>query len=286
MTRSVSLKSVKFELKKSFLVKLLPHLTCFRCLNVPNAESPNQDKFKCLDPEAHLLCDHCKEYCVEMKKGKCPCGSNVSTIACPLASSLVGMLPFCCRNRDNGCQEILSREEMKAHLSRCIFEDITCINLDCEDEMIFKDYLNHLPACANKTNVENKVEIILDDEIANWLPSQVQKNPLNKPLFYFSCEVDDEFVCAWIYFLGFKEDAERFTYSLEVNSTRSLKFAGPVKSIFESHDDIIHERDAFMLGLPIAKKISDESGALVFNIEIFDKKADVKDNDDSAMSDD
>ena len=283
-----SVETVKFEVEKALVIKLLPHLTCFRCKNVPDAELPNQEKFKCLSPEAHLLCQVCKEYCVKTKKGKCPCGSNVSTIACPLASSLVDMLPFCCNNK--GCQEILSREEMKTHLSRCPFEIITCINLDCEDDMPFKHYLDHLLDCATFPKVKSQVEIILEDEKSYWLPSQVQTNPLNKPLFYFCCEVEDDiqFLCAWIKFLGFKEDAERFTYSLEVNSTRSFKFSGPVKSFFDRREDIMQECDAFMIGFPIAKKICEESGglALVFNIEIFDKKAEVKHKDDSAMSDD
>ena len=289
--------SVEFEVKKTQIIKLLPHLMCTICAETPNAQSPSQEKFRCLNPsDPHLHCYECKEKCVEIEGGKCTiykCKRDLCTIACPLISSLVDTLPFCCTNRPSGCQEVLFQEEMKTHLSRCIFEDVSCINTDCPSEgfIPFKDYMDHLvlPDCSTIPEVQNKVKIKLDDEDTYHLPSQVQKNPLNKPLFYFYCNICSGIVYAWIYYLGFKEDTERFTYSLEVNSTRSIKFSGPVKSIFEDPYDIIHEQDALMIGLPIGKMLCKESedSALVFDIEIFDKKEEVKDDsNDSAMSDD
>ena len=283
--------SVQFELMKAQIIKLLPELTCYDCGELPNAQCANQEKFKCLNPsESHLLCHDCKEGRDSVEEG-CPCGSNLSKIACSLVSSIMDMLPFSCKNRYSGCEEVLFQEEMKAHLSRCMFEYVHCFY--CDEYMPFQEFLNdHIdlpPVCSTIPEIENKVEIKLDDDSDDfdWKPSLVQKNPLNKPLFYFVCETGEDIVHAWIYFLGFIEDAKRFTYSLEVNSGRSVKFTGPVKSIFEDHDDIRQERDSFMIGLPIGKKLCKEHGNLVFNVEIFDKKEEVKDDEhDSAMSDD
>ena len=277
--------NTELESMKAQLIKFLPHLTCYKCKNFPSAECPKRRIFRCLNPlNGHLICEECEK--------PCPCGYNVSINACSLVSNLVDTLPFCCKNRDNGCQEILFQEEMKAHLSRCIFENVTCISVDeFQQEMPLKDFFDHivLPDCSTRSEIENKVEIKVDYEKYHWLPSLVQKNPLNKPVFYFYCEVDDNILFAWIYFVGFKEDAERYIYSLEINknSKHHMKFISPVKSIFESNDDIIAERDAFMIGRPIAKKLCEEQEKLGFYIEICDKKAEVKDEDnDSAMSDD
>ena len=293
MTQSVQStpSNTDFELMKTQVVKLIPHLTCDNCEGVPNAENPKEEKFRCLNTSnAHLLCKFCKKH---IAGGKCPvrnCGSKISKSACPLVSSLIEMLPFCCKYREWGCEEVLLQEEMKAHFSRCIFSEMTCINLDCEmPSMSLKLSFDHMPACSIIPEIENIVEIKLDDKCEHgtyWKPSLIQRNPLNKPLFYFFAEVDEcDIVYAWIYFLGFKEDAERFTFSLEVNSKRSIKFTGPVKSIFEDRDEIIHDRDAFMIGVPIGKKLCNEQEKLEINVEIFNEKAEAKEEEeDSAIS--
>ena len=79
-------------------------------------------------------------------------------------------------------------------------------------------------------------------------------------------------------------------FSLEANSKplcskRSIKFTGPVKSVFEAHEDIIYEQDVFMIGLKIGKKLSNEQEKLALNVEIFDEKAEAMDEEeDSAIS--
>ena len=285
-----SMKSVPsnmeyFEAMKTNLIKLLPHLTCFKCKSIPSAEFSNKKSFKCLNSyDSHLLCELCK--------GNCPCGHQINPNPCSLVSSLVNMLPFYCKNKENGCEEILFEEEMKAHVSRCIFELVTCINFDCEEEMPFKDFFDHiaLPDCSFKPEINNRAELTLDDNDGNgmlWYPDQMLENPLNELLFYSFLMIEEDIIFTWIYFLGFKEDAERFTYSVKIdkNSKRSMNFRCPVKSIFESPLDIIKKREAFMIGLTIGKKLCNEQGILNLDFKIFDEKEEAKDDDnDSAIS--
>ena len=260
------------------LLKLLPHLTCYRCKSIPSVEFPNRKLFQCENPKAHLLCDYCKR--------RCPCGNYVSINACSLASSLVDTLPFCCKNRGNGCKEILFQEEMRAHFSRCMFQKVSCINYSCKKEMPFENFFDHiaLPTCSNVPKNKNRIKVTLTDShrYGAYIPASImEENPLNESVFYGVGLARDDILFAWIYFLGFKEDAERFSYSLEVNknSKRSVKFTCPVKSIFESADNIISERDAFMISLTVGRKLCKEQGHLEFDFEIFDEEAEDDDND-------
>ena len=261
--------NTELEPLKKTLLKLLPHLTCYRCKTIPSAEFPKRKSFRCLSSHAHLLCEICK------MKSACPCGFHVNKVACSLVSSLVDLLPFCCKYRGSGCGKILFQEEMKTHVSRCLFKTVRCINIGCMKRIPFKKFLDHiiLPTCSEDPEIKNLVDVFLDDETEHgtfWNPSILRKNPLNKPVFYFFAMVEDEILLAWVYYLGFKEDAERFTYSLEVNknSKRSVKFTSPVKSIFESPENIIKECDAFMIGLPIARKICERNKTKVLLLNV------------------
>ena len=281
-------EKTELETLSKQLLKLLPHLTCYRCKSIPRVEFPSRRLYQC--GNAHLLCNG-YHGCGTRKK--CLCGEYVSKNVCSLASSLVDTLPFCCENKGNGCEEILFQEEMKAHFSRCMFEKVTCINDDCSKRMPFEVFLDHiaLPTCSTVPKIKNRVEVRLTDSHRNGTafisPKLMEENPLNESVFYSVGLVMDNIMFAWICYLGFKEDAERYTYSLEVNKDpkHSVKFTCPVKSIFESPGIFISERDAFMMSLKIGTKLCKEQGHLYFDFEIFDDKEEVKDDDnDSAIS--
>ena len=150
-------------------------------------------------------------------------------------------------------------------------------------EIPFKDFLDHiaLPNCSAVPDGKNLVlmEIGEDGEHGDfWMPTPVQYAPSEKSLFYFFARVDEEMVFAWIYFIGFKEDAEKFTYTINVSTSSKwcIKFTGPVKSIFESPNDICEKFDTFMIGLQLGKKLCKEEKKLAFEFSVMDDKAEAR----------
>ena len=289
------------ELMKKHLLKSLPSLTCFICKKIPDPEFPWRLGFRCSNQiENHLVCRNCKLKAKPFYSDgdtlrlfavqNCLCGFSIGSKACPLYSNMIAMLPFCCKNRKNGCNEILFHEQMTLHLPECGFQTVTCINLKCQEKLPLNDVLDHFKSksCIYKdeNTMDNKISLTLMIGIDGnfWEPIEATKNPLNKPLFYSVGQVSDGIIFLWIYFIGFKEEAERFTYAIEVdqNPTRMIKFVGTVKSIFESSDDIVKKRDAFMIGVDNFRMISNSNDDLDFIYEITDKKAEVKDSDEDS----
>ena len=272
---------------KALILKLLPQLTCYKCKSIPRADDSYKTGYKCLNPnDFHFICEKCK--------GKCPCNFNVSKKPCELASSLLEMLPFCCKNRKAGCEEILCKEEMKSHHEECIFEKVTCIHKHCRKEMPFKSFLDHLGSaeCIRILDVGKDAKFILPFRNTmdgdGWSPRKIESNPLNEPLFYLVGLLQNEIAHFWIYYIGFKNEADRFSYSLEVGdkSFYYVNFVGPVKSIFESFDDILKARDIFMIGTSALRRICNEDKLFECVLNIIDKKAEAQDSeDDSGVSD-
>ena len=278
-----------FEAMKDKLLKLLPQLTCYKCKRIPRADDSYYTNYKCLNPNnPHLLCDKCKE--------KCSCNFNVSKKACPLFSSLVEMLPFCCKNRENGCKEILSKEEMKSHHEECIFEEVTCINIGCQKKMPFKVILDHLGSDGNCNkhiwNLEKgkklKMALPKTDDGVFWYPTKVESNPLNEPLFYVVGFQQNMTAYIWTHYIGFKKEANRFSYSLKIGEKTGhyINFVGPVKSIFESYHDMVNAGDVFTICIPALQRLSNKDKGFECVLNIIDKKAETQDSDDdSGVSD-
>ena len=274
---------------KDKLLKLLPQLTCYKCKRIPRADDSYHTTYKCLNPnDPHLLCEKCKE--------KCSCNFNVNKKACPLVSSLVEMLPFCCKNREDGCKEILIKEEMKSHHEECIFEEVTCINRGCKKKMPFKVILDHLGSddycskqlCNLGKGKTLKMKLTYTDDGSYWHPFKVESNPLNEPLFYVIGFKQNKTAYIWTYYIGFKKEANRFSYSLEIGdkTCHYINFVGQVKSIFESYDDIVNTGDVFTICIPALQKLCDKDKEFECVLNIIDKKAETQDSDDdSGVSD-
>ena len=277
-----------FNASKAQLLDLLPQLTCYKCESFPRADGNNK-YYRCLEAYAsHLLCENCKETCDERY---CD-GEEVSQIPCPLILRLLEMLPFCCKNRKNGCEEIQFAEKMKSHHAECVFEEVKCINSSCAKKMPFIEALDHLSddCKKNRSKIEKgaKLKLPLKEKYSDyWHPHEIESNPLDKPLFYAVGKHQNGIAHIWIYYFGLKMEANRFSYSLEVGEETSYftKFVGPVKSIVEDYEDIMKARDVFMISVSALQRICNEDNIFECVLNIIDKKAESQDSDeDSGVS--
>ena len=271
---------------KAVLLDFLPKLTCYKCKSIPRADDPYLIGYKCSNPNVpHLLCNKCS--------GKCPCNSNVSKEACPIILRVVKMFPFCCKNRKAGCEEILFERKMKSHHAECIFEEVRCISTECREKMPFKEVLGHLGSDECKATkpmlkLEKgaKLSLMLDytDDGLYWAPQEIKDNPLDEPLFYSVGMMQNGISHIWIYFVGMKMQADRFSYSLEIGDKTNhfISFVGPVKSIFESYEDILKAGDVFMFSVSGLQKLSNKDKRFECVLNIIEKKAETQDSDDDS----
>ena len=121
-----------------------------------------------------------------------------------------------------------------------------------------------------------------------WYPHKIERNPLNEPLFYSVGIIKDGFSYFWLYYIGFKKQADQFSYSFKVGDKNRhyVNFFGPVKSIFESYDDILEAKEVFTIGIPALQRLCSKNKLFECMLNIIDKKAEIQDSEnDSGVSD-
>ena len=269
------------------LMELLPELTCQRCRRIPSAEHPNLPFSRCFG--GHLNCTSCAQIF-----RICVCGVPINGGPCPLFSKLTQMLPFCCKNRANGCQEILYEDEMQLHFPECTYQTALCINFRCKRPVVFQNYAGHLLECLGNprftiaSSFEFRFMVKHAIEGAFWELAEIRNSPLNEPRFFLVKAVFNGFLYQWVHFIGFKSEADRYsvTYKLGDGNKIQYKYKDSVKSVLETANYIIAEQNAFVMGLKVAKRIADPEGFITETVEIVDEKAMVTDDDDdSGVSD-
>ena len=238
-----------------------------------------------------LICGKPRDRCRGIQKG-----AHSSIEAMKESQVWLQCYFFCCKNREDGCKEILMKEEMKSHHEECIFEEVTCINRGCKKKMPFKVILDHLGSddycskqlCNLGKGKTLKMKLTYTDDGSYWHPFKVESNPLNEPLFYVIGFKQNKTAYIWTYYIGFKKEANRFSYSLEIGdkTCHYINFVGQVKSIFESYDDIVNTGDVFTICIPALQKLCDKDKEFECVLNIIDKKAETQDSDDdSGVSD-
>lgn len=111
-------------------------------------------------PEEILLCCACQErmlppvascinghaLCLDCSLANCPvCGSIFFYSKNTYLNQLLAVMPFRCRNHDNGCDISETFENLNLHEERCNYREIKCLREDClNPNVILVRYKEHL----------------------------------------------------------------------------------------------------------------------------------------------
>ena len=122
--------------RKTLEENLKDILQCPICLLVPN----KNEKVNVCD-NGHMICNECRT-----QISLCPiCRSDKLEFQSPLLKKILDSLPSRCPNYDSGCQESFEdEEERKQHKINCEFRKIDCMQLRCEEKVMYKNLLQHL----------------------------------------------------------------------------------------------------------------------------------------------
>ena len=96
----------------------------------------------------HSFCNEC------ISKSKCPFGCEKKSFK-PSSMGIKNLLinlKFKCPNE--GCKEIISYIDVKAHDNICPFQKLICPNRDCEEQLLKKDLENHIKNVCEYTMIK------------------------------------------------------------------------------------------------------------------------------------
>ena len=171
-------------------------------------------------------------------------------------------LKFFCVNKENGCQESLSRmtsftsqktleEALKNHERECVYRSVPCIfsaivdEFECETEVTFQNVIQHYEETYAISKLDNQVlmaknDLMLDDEPSTF---DTFTHPitfsLNNQTFLLVQKTSKQITYFWVYLLGSSEQAKDLSYILRFFAKDSDNvFRGKVAAIDETFETI------------------------------------------------
>ena len=145
---------------------------CCACKALPSPIKRQKERYLC-DRKSHVLCFDCR-------KALCPCTSTVSKEPFNGFNNLLNQLGFYCAHHQSGCEEMLKEDTFENHVEKCIFRQVNCPFVDCEDSKII---LNGLQKHMKKHEIpldtfsfdfrEEEIPLDIELEFFGWkIPNQ------------------------------------------------------------------------------------------------------------------
>ena len=274
------------------LLGLIPELLCHNCKSVPGPNEKQKNRYSCINA-AHTLCeDH---------KTECPCGSKVVKSPSRVIAKLLQNLPWMCQNYKTGCRESNTDvEELEHHQGKCIYRQIFCPNVVCNNKVIFKDVIDHLKTFHKLKIIEHKMipgkvntyHVRLDNSNnfssgSAWVPCKITTSC--GAVFFTVGKAIANTVYFWTIFLGSSDEARRYSckYSVMSKIGEKFNFDGPVHTLDKECMDIIDFGSLLMIGVNAARRsTTNENKVFEMEITIRNLKEEAKDDDlESGVSD-
>lgn len=260
------------------------------CQDVPgpqgNAITP---RYRCLKSDLHLLCENCKK--------KCRCRGKVGKLPCKLVDELLDGLPWYCKNYKYGCRQILQNvNALEFHQKECIFRLVYCCISACNQQVIFKDYLEHFEVCRNQIGDSGAILLKEDNAGVELKIFGTGRNALAEhhrrllkqdtrrtatgicpcridcfgEVFFLIGSVIDHHLCFMM--LTLTESPERmkkYKYTLKIQAeNEEYAYSGKFQLIEKKIDLLFDRQGGLMINLTKAKRIEASTGKLFIQVEI------------------
>ena len=214
----------------------------------------------------------------------------------PMVAKLMAQLPVYCKYGENGCEEILMKEDMTDHEEVCVYRPINCADLKCTQKFIGMDsshgLMEHLTEVHKGLDVIEKKKFLITTKIGADLKSAMlattQISAFNFTFFEVGV-ITDQFMFKWIYILADPDVAKNFYYHVKIKNASGVEliFSDQVRSLSEHYGSIIGSYKAFFMPIVRVKEFMDDNSQMVFEYQIRNMKEEAKDdNEESGISDD
>jgi hypothetical protein len=271
---------------RKLFAKLEHNIQCSGCQEVPR--QPPIFKYTC--PKLHPVCQQCIGLTYQAGTNyPCKiCNANFPVYKCDLAENLLLCLPTRCKFTINGCQVMIMLEDLLVHEDDCVYRNIRCSFLNCEDSVIFIGFHDHLKIKhesmikLEKATTEDQIVVQAEQQPTApfvWYPQQLT---LHRRHFYSEVQRNARGVWfMWIYFHGTPLDARHYFFNIKVKGEGmdKISFQGQVRSIDEDKETIMLNETALICSEVLAKRLSGVEGKMNFTLSVWSDKDEIKDED-------
>ena len=131
---------------KELARQLILDLKCSVCGDVPGFVGVRRNRYAC--PTGDLVCEDCKS-------GNCSCGSKSFNGPLGFVVNILKKSQWhYCSHFKHGCQDMFRAQDLDDHQKCCIFREIVCLEINCEKQILFKDFIDHVDSNHKDWNNE------------------------------------------------------------------------------------------------------------------------------------
>ena len=226
-------------------------------------------------------------------KHTCSCGSTISVVRCLLIEDLLKLpsMRFFCSNEFRGCQEMKEKSAMIIHEQECVHRHVKCPKITCIEMVKFKDLVSHMKKTDQCLEYQRPLftnELLMNtfrinEQIAfrGLFTIQPLKFDYDGKVFLSVGQARKGSLYHWVHFLGSKNEARNYSYSLEYYSNSKNEdncvFAGQVISIDEPSESIIgNSQHCFVVNYKVFKlQFLDDGYAFKYSVKMSKVKDEV-----------
>ena len=104
--------------------------------------------------------------------------------------------------------------------------------------------------------------------------------------FFILVSVRSQFIYQWVTLLASPLESKNYTYQSKVDNGDSVSSYTQVRSMCEIHEEIIEKQLAFVIGIPVARRLMNQDGIIEFSVKLRSLKDEAKDETDESGIDD
>ena len=206
--------------------------------------------------------------------------------------TLMAQLPVYCKNKSNGCQEILMKEDMIKHEQGCLLTPPYCPDLNCTQRSTYHGLMKHVTQVHKGLDVIEKEKFVITSKIdASLKPQKLATTRISAFDFTFFevGVITNQHMFKWIYILADPDVAKNFHYQVIVKINGGeveMAFNNQVRSLSEHYNDITKSFKAFFMPIAKVKEFLGDDSQMVLEYRIRNMKEEAKDdNQESGISD-
>ena len=122
--------------KKELTQEILAELACSTCQDVPGPTGARKNRYVCSN--GHMVCEGCRSQ-------ECSCKSKIVSGPVSHVEKILDKLQwYHCGHFKHGCRNVIEAKNLDEHEKACIFREINCPDSSCEEQVLFKDFNEHV----------------------------------------------------------------------------------------------------------------------------------------------
>jgi hypothetical protein len=218
----------------------------------------------------HNICNSCR-----LRVSTCPtCKEQFINARNITLENIAATIKYPCENREAGCEETFSLNNISIHQSQCLYQSAECpfrklSSVDCFWTGILSEIGGHVT--SEHGNDTNEYTGCFEVSLQNFCQTQRYRKAMliSGRLFYLVWEVSFDTFYFLVFHVGHKDEAEQFMYDIKIGNHReNISITGMCRSYLETKWKVLRPGECVTLHYRTVKMYVNQNADLLCEIEI------------------